>query len=445
MPTSASGLTKPEWLRVSQQEAQERLVGAALPTGDTEAWRYTSLKNFTFDKYSLISDGRKGDQAAYAPPKEVSAVVESADRVLYFYNGVFLPQISRGAQGLTESPSLCVSPLSKALNDSGRSSEIVRFFLDRQANADLGAFGDYNLAHFTEGAFVHIKGSELLKIAVVHLYGNIKDQGAGAIVQAPFSVCPRQVYYFGENTRAEVIELHVAANNISFFVSSASDLILDRAAQVSFGLGQWLGDEAFVVHDVHLKLSREAELEYCNFAVASSPLRNEIICDLLEAGASVKLLSSYAATDKQHIDNSSAIFHRKGETRSEQVVKGVVSGSARAIFSGKLRIEQDAQRSDASQLNQNLLLSSKAEVDTRPQLEVYADDVKAAHGASVGELSADEIFYLESRGIGRDEAKLMLGRGYILDVIGRVGSTFVRQALKSMVERLPAHYFSGGE
>jgi Fe-S cluster assembly protein SufD len=432
MPTSVNSNAEAAWIRTVREAALKRFGHGELPGPKNEAWRYTPIKNFKFENFRSIATEEFAAQSAYKPPKEVLALVDQASHRIYFYNGVLLEHCSNLEENGEE---LSISTVRKMTGNSMWAQK----YLERPGHKNLGVFADHQQANQDDGVVIRFKGSSPKKVAVVNLYGNIK----GVSQQQPFQVCPRHVYFFEENSRVELIELHVAANSLSFFANVASDLILEKNARVSYGLGQWLGEDALAIHDASVELKEGANLEWGQFSVASAPNRNEMHCELLEKGASVQIYASYAATDRQHIDNSSSIFHRQGETRSEQVVKGVVSGRARAVFSGALRIDEDAQKSDASQLNQNLLLTSTAEVDTRPQLEVFADDVKAAHGASVGELSADEIFYLQSRGLPLEMAKLILGRGYILDVVNRLSSDFVKNGLSAMVDRIPAHYFVG--
>jgi Fe-S cluster assembly protein SufD len=166
--------------------------------------------------------------------------------------------------------------------------------------------------------------------------------------------------------------------------------------------------------------------------------RTDLQTQLLETGAEIVLNGLYIADGRQHIDNHTRVEHIAAHTRSEQDYRGVISDRARAVFNGKAKVHKDAQKTDAQQSNRNLLLSGQAEIDTKPELEIYADDVKCSHGATVGQLDEDALFYLLSRGIDRDTAKGLLIFAFVDDVMARIGIDAVRQRLEqAVIGRLP--------
>jgi Fe-S cluster assembly protein SufD len=421
------------WLKNTQAQAAQKALELGLPHSDLEGWKYTSLKKLNIASFRAPT----GDQSGFTVSADILDKFADADYRLYFYNGAFLSSQSK----TNSSEDIMVLPLARALQEKGRVEETVRLFLERAPNPELGGLGEINQSQFREGAFIHLNSKENVRIALVHLYGpelNRRDEHAALI-------CPRHVIYLAQNSVAEIAEVHSATGVAGeCLVNTATDLILDREARGSYAQVFTAGENSSFFSDTQMRVNQGAELQMGNLSFGGRVIRNEIVCDLLEPRAAVKLFSAFATMKDQHIDNSSFIHHIKGETQSRHTVKGVASGHSRAVFSGRLVIDQDAQKSDAAQLNQSLLLSKHAEVDSRPQLEVFADDVKAAHGASVGEISAEEIFYLTSRGIPRDEARHMLGRAYVSAVTDSVESPFLKKVLAQSIQALSEDYFSEG-
>ena len=165
-------------------------------------------------------------------------------------------------------------------------------------------------------------------------------------------------------------------------------------------------------------------------------VRNDLAVNLNEEGAEVRLHGLYVAHGRQHVDNHTQVSHNRPGTTSNECYKGILNGHARAVFRGHILVQPDAQQTDAVQNNHNLLLSPNAEVDTMPQLEIYADDVKCAHGASVGQLEEDAIFYLRSRGVGEMEAKQMLTRAFSAEVLEELEPPPLREYLQDRIDRL---------
>lgn len=413
----------PSWLKDKQSLACEQAARVGLPGKNDESWRYTSLKDFSRTEFSPVSSA----ESAYAVPNDVKVLAAEADHVLYFYNGAYLKAESK-AQTHEE---LLVVPLGRALMSAGRIQELAKFLLERAPSENLKSIGWKNRAHFEQGAFVHLRGqSEApVKVAVIHLYGR-----GNALGPSPFVIYPRNIYSFGPNTQAELFEATIAANNIAFQVNSSTDIILEANSHVSVAQMIWPGEEAYVFNDLYSTVARDADLQLFNLTLSGHLTRNELMLRLTEEGASARVLGLSVGRGKSHIDNSTFICHEKGQTTSEQISKNILRDSARIVFSGRMRIDRDAQKSNARQHCHNLLLSDSAEADARPQLEVFADDVKAVHGATVGQINPEEIFYLRSRGIAGEEAVKMVTRGFQRDLVEKINSRFIRQALHRCLE-----------
>ncbi len=281
---------------------------------------------------------------------------------------------------------------------------------------------------------VRAGGEKPFRVSVVELYGN----QLGAQRQEPFAVSCRHHYHI--QNKAEIIETHIALNEIAFTINNASSFELDEGATADYAQTYWVGDVATVNNKVQSRLRANSQMNGLMLNVGSEQIRNNLNVDLAAQGAKARLQALVLATNEHQIETVSHIRHLAPETKSEQLVKSVINKSARFSFTGHIEIAKKAQKSDASQLSQNLLLSREGTVKTEPQLDVGADDVKATHGATVGQLDESQLFYLTSRGVPRADARNILALAYQRDVLERLNRGFVR----NHIEKIHARFAGGG-
>lgn len=374
------------------------------PTQKDENWRYTSLKKFLKTEYRPLTERSFSD--AFELPKEVSTLVDSSAHLIVFYNGQWVSHLS----ALGEEVSVVEKATLKARAQK------------------LGAFSVLNDRMTPSPYEVKIKKDARLQF--LYLYGNL----SGGETQ-PFVVYLRKSLKVEPKVSVEVLETHIALNNIQFHINSVTDSELGEHSQLESVLQTWLGDHAVAVFEGVSHLVTNSKLRTLAATIGGALVRHQQSVDLSGLGAEVQLDGVYLGYGDHHIDNSTAIRHLVGSTKSDQLYKGILNGRARAVFNGRLNILQDAQKSDAAQLNQTLVLSDFAEMDTKPQLEVDADDVKAAHGASVGRMSEDEMFYLQSRAISKEVAAQMLAKSFIGEVVERLSSGFLKEAVGSLLTK----------
>jgi Fe-S cluster assembly protein SufD len=182
------------------------------------------------------------------------------------------------------------------------------------------------------------------------------------------------------------------------------------------------------------RLRRDSRLHHSAFDLGGGLIRNDVDVDIAEPGASVELYGLYLASGRQHIDNHTRVDHRVGPATSAEEYRGILSDRSRCVFNGKAIVHRGADGTDARQANHNLLLSDKAEIDTKPELEIYADDVKCSHGATVGQLDKTALFYLRSRGLDRDEAAQVLTRAFAATIVGKSTVQAVRSHAESLID-----------
>lgn len=230
----------------------------------------------------------------------------------------------------------------------------------------------------------------------------------------------RIVLEVGPGAELDVIENHLSLSATPSFASVVIELRLARGARVRYLRLQECGEAQILTGRLQISVGQDASLRYTSIDLGGALVRNDVAADLAAPGSDVIVNGLYLATGSQHIDNHIRIDHRVGPARSRAAFRGILHGRSRCVFNSKAIVHKGADGTDAGQSNHNLLLSDKAEIDTKPELEIYADDVKCAHGATVGQLDEAAMFYLRSRGIDEDAASRMLTRAFAASVIGEL-------------------------
>jgi len=232
----------------------------------------------------------------------------------------------------------------------------------------------------------------------------------------------------------------VSVNGGVYFSNAVTELVGEPDASAHHYRLQREGADAFHIGTLAASLGRGCHLTAHAITLSGALVRNDVHVSLDGEGAECVLNGLYLGADKQHIDNSTEIEHAKPRARSLELYKGILGGASHGVFNGKIVVHKDAQKSDARQTNRNLLLSGDAAVNTKPQLEIYADDVKCSHGSSIGQLDPDALFYLRSRGLGPDEARSLLSFAFASDIVGRIKVNPLRERLDDyLAARFPDH------
>jgi Fe-S cluster assembly protein SufD len=255
------------------------------------------------------------------------------------------------------------------------------------------------------------------------------DSSRGATVSHP-----RILIQVCDHARIQIIEHHASAGDGEQFANVVTELEIRNGAEVDFVRIQDRDRRHFQVGKLHVRIARDARLNHAAFDIGGALIRNDITVDIAEPGAAVTLTGLYLASGSQHVDNHTRIDHRVGPATSVEEYRGIATDRSRAVWNGKAIVHKGADGTDARQANHNLLLSEKAEVDTKPELEIYADDVKCSHGATIGQLDESALFYLRSRGLSRAEAAQALTRAFAADVTGSVPVAEARPYIQSLVE-----------
>jgi Fe-S cluster assembly protein SufD len=335
---------------------------------------------------------------------------------LVFVNGYYAPDLS----ALPALPAgVVLGCLAAALDAHG---EQVEAHLGRHARFDDNAFTALNTAFFRDGAFLVLPRNVVLEQPVYLVFLSTAE---GAQVSHT-----RNLVVAGSGSQASLVEAYAGLGDGVYLTSAVNEIVAEDGAILDHCKVQQEGPGAFHFANTQVRQGRSSNFTSTFAGFGGQWVRNEVRAVLDAEGCECTLNGLYQATGRQHVDNHTVIDHAKPHCASHELYKGILDGQAHGVFNGKIFVRQDAQKTDAKQTNQTLLLSDDATINTKPQLEIYADDVKCTHGATVGQLDAEALFYLRTRGIGKDEARSLLTFAFANDVLGRIKVEPLRRRLE---------------
>ncbi|AFY70212.1 Iron-regulated ABC transporter permease protein SufD [Thalassoporum mexicanum PCC 7367] len=429
------------WLQSIRQEAQTLLVDQELPHKKQEEWKYTDLSAVLKRSYVLRKPQECLLDALENPGFEKliagQIVPEAARSLLVFVNGVFSPQLS----GLIDLPEgVIVGSLAQLCADClpEKVQQRLAEFLAELTDAD-DFFANLNAACLSDVAIAYVPKNVVIDQPIQFVYAVTPRSAQTANISVISQ--PRCLVVAETGSSMTLVETYVGEPDRSYLSNSVAEIMVGENAAVNHTKVQWEGHAA--CHISTTAIAQERDSRYtCNAISTGAKISRHNLQVQQWAGQTETHLNGLAYIDGDRLtDTHSAIAHNYAHGSSNQLHKCIVDDRARAIFNGKIQVRQAAQQTDSSQLSRNLLLSDKARVDTKPQLEIVADNVKCAHGATVSQLDADEIFYLQSRGIDAASAANMLTFAFAAEVIQRIPIPRLRQALEKFVlSKTRAHH-----
>jgi len=292
-------------------------------------------------------------------------------------------------------------------------------------NAD--AFSGMNAAFSTDGVFLYVPDNVSVEIPFQLI--DIISADTDLLVNR------RNLFVFGKNARADMVICDHSLNFNKSFTNSFTEIFSEKDAVVNITLIQNSSNNTSKNSSIFLKQKRSSSVSLNTISLHGGLIRNNIFAELAEPFAECNLNGLYLADRMQHIDNYTELIHAAPNCTSNQTYKGILDDDARGVFSGKVFVAKDAQKTQAYQTNNNILLKDTARADAKPQLEIYADDVKCSHGATVGQLDTEALFYLQSRGINYQEARMLLMFSFTADVINRISVEALRDRITNLVEK----------
>lgn len=404
------------WLRELRGRAVEHFGAAGFPTTRDEAWKYTNLAPLLRHRFPLSSVVGNGTVVTEGLlPKELEV-----DR-LVFVNG-------RYRADLSHPPAIANRPIAGSLKEGlERQPGLFEPYLGQVAPIDTHALTALNTASLLDGAYVFLPAGAAVERPIHLVYLATADA---------FSQ-PRTLIVAQAGSRAKIIEQYVGPADARYFTNAVTEVLLERGASIEHYRLQQESSQSFHVNGLYLRQKEKSEFVAHGVDLGGFLVRNDLQVTLNAEAATCALNGLYLVDGRQHIDNHTVIDHAKPRCVSREFYKGVLAGRGRAVFNGRVLVRPEAQQTDAEQVNNNLLLSDDAEIDTKPELEIYADDVKCSHGATVGQLDPDQLFYLRARGVDDLAARDLLTFAFANDVLHRFRLAPLRLALeRSLTARL---------
>jgi Fe-S cluster assembly protein SufD len=395
----------PSWLREPRRSAIARFAERGLPTTRDEEWKYTNLAPLAAMPLDLAADG-----AGEAPTDDalVPFLIGPASwNRLVFVNGRYVAKLST-VRSLPAGGH--VGSLAEALITH---AEVVRPYLATGAGQSDDAFGALNAAFWADGAFVRVPAGTSVEEPIQLLF-------LATPREAPHAEHPRSLIVLEPGSRLVLVESHVALGASAYLTNAVTEVVLRPGADLDHHRIVLEGREAIHVGQTRVREERDSRFASCTVVFGGRLVRNDVSAVLDAEGAECRLSGLFVVGGEQHVDIHTVIDHVAPRATSRQLYKGVLDGTARGVFSGRVVVRPDANGTDAHQTNKNLLLSDGVEVDSKPQLEIFADDVKCSHGAADGQLAADAIFYLKSRGLDEASARTLLTYGFANEVLAQI-------------------------
>ncbi len=411
--------TDPAWVNTLRAESLERFDRLGFPTTHDEDWRFTSVAPIAEGRFELSESAgvvpAAADLAPFQWPGDTTAT-------LVFVNGRYV----EAASAIGSLPrGVFVEPLAQALARPEVEAHLTA------AGGGHHAFTALNSACLADGAFVHVP-KDAVVAAPVHVVF-LTTGGARLMTH------PRVLIVAGVNSHVSVVESYGALGTDAYFTNTVTEIVADEGATVHHYKVQRESVPSFHVSGLYLQTARDATAVCHSISLGGSLVRNDVTAVLDGEGVTCTLNGLYISDGTRLVDNHTTIDHARPNCASREVYKGVLSGRAQAVFNGRIIVRPDAQKTDAKQTNKALLLSENAQINTKPQLEIFANDVKCTHGAAIGQMDDEAIYYLRARGIGLTDARHMLIRAFAGDVLQQMPLEPLRTGLDAeLVRRLPA-------
>jgi len=401
----------PAWTMPLREAARARFAKVGFPTRRDEEWKYTSTMPIVETPFRLAEGGTVS--ADHLAPYGLGDI----DHVqLVFVNGRLVPHLST----LVDLPKgVEVASLSDfaAADADGVKANLAKF-----AKIDDNPFVALNTSVLGDGGYISIPKGVVVETPIHLLFVSTAEDGATVSH-------PRNLIVCGENSQATIVETYVGVGEDVYFTNAVTEFVVAESAVVDHYKVQRESLAAFHVATTQIQLARASNFRSHSISLGGSLVRNDINAVLAAEGIECTLNGLYMARGRQTVDNHTSIDHAMPHCDSHELYKGIIDDNGRGVFNGKIFVREDAQKTDAKQTNQALLLSPEAQVNTKPQLEIYADDVKCTHGATIGQLSDEALFYLRARGIDKDTARNLLTYAFASDVVSRIRIEPIRAQL----------------
>jgi Fe-S cluster assembly protein SufD len=409
--------SQPEWLRHLREDAFARFCEAGFPTTKEEDWRFTNtapIAQLPFAAGELqAAPVRAEDLQPYLLPETSLRMV--------FVNGRFAPELS----SMQLPAGVEAGNLAELI---GKSPKLLEEHLGRYLDTQRDAFASLNTAFFQDGAYLSVAANVTLQTPVHLLFLNTEANG-------PQRIHPRNLIFAGRNSKFGIVEDHLSLGESVAFVNTVTELVAEENATVYHHTLERQNLKSFHISTLRIQHARAANVHAHSVLIGGALVRNNVHPVLAGDGGECVINGLFLGEGTQHIDNYMMVEHASAHCASHQYYNGILDGHAHGVFHGRILVHKDAQRTDAKQTNRNLLLSDDARIDTKPQLEIYADDVKCTHGATIGQIEENALFYLRSRGLDEATAREMLLLAFAGQCMVRIETASIRKHVEKIVRR----------
>lgn len=408
----------PEWVRVARKAGISHFVELSFPTLKDEDWRFTNVAPIAKLPFKPVLEPTHDGVTAEALDHFMFAGL--AGSKLVFVDGHFAPEFSSTVK-LPEGVE--VTNLAEAI---AKNPAQVKPYLFHHARSDESAFTALNTAFFTDGAFIHVPAGQAVPEPIQLLYvSTAKEDGTTAHV--------RNLIVAERDSQVTIVESYVSLSDAAYFTNSVTELVAGENAVVEHLKLQDESQQAFHIGTLAAHFGRASNVVTHSIALGAKLSRTNIHAYLAGEGLECILNGLYLTRGEQLADHYMVVDHAQPHCASHEYFNGILADKSKGVFHGRILVRPDAQKTDAKQTNKNLLLSDNATANTKPQLEIYADDVKCTHGATIGQLNEEAIFYLRIRCIGLETVRRMLIHSFAGEIIDRVRCQPVRDELDKLV------------
>ncbi|MFT4906689.1 MAG: Fe-S cluster assembly protein SufD [Oleispira sp.] len=400
---------------VLNKSGSESFLQQEIPTRKTEAWKFTSLYNFTSNEEGY---GRLAETHNAAGLDAITTIPALNAQRLVFVNGQYSEELSSNES---------ISNVVRFSQANEAQQAIIADNLGTAIEQEKHLFAALNNATTTEGVLVYVGKNEQLKT-------NIQITHITTAQAKPFTVAARLLIVLETGAQATVVE-HFASNDAeqNCFVNAIIEAKVGANARLNHYRLQLMQEGSIQMGGIHVDLDRDANYDSFQLGLGAKIVRNDINVNHNVGGSHCELVGVYLPQNKQLIDFHSNIEHKVANCTTNEVFRGIMADKSKAVFNGRIHIHPDAQKTLAQLSNKNLLLSNDATINTKPELEIYADDVRCAHGATIAQLDEQARFYLRSRGISAAEADVMLSFGFINELLENLELDAVRNLIRPLL------------
>ncbi|MBL7993816.1 Fe-S cluster assembly protein SufD [bacterium] len=400
-----------------RKQALEQFLTLDFPNSKNEDWKYTNIEpilNHTFE-----TSPNKVSNQVKAKSIEAFAIADTSAQ-LVFVDGRFSESLSNIGVMPT---GVTIKNLSDALSEN---NDKIQTAISERLKSNKNIFTALNSAFILDGVYIEIAEHAILEKPIYVLHVSASHETS--LFNQPYNLIT-----VGQNAQVSIVENYASLSDGSVFINSFTDIAVGADAKVDYVKIQQENTKSYHIGSTEIHQHRNSHFTHRLITSGGALVRNVIQVHLDAKGIESTLDGVYLTNGTQHVDNRTIIHHAKPNCNSHELYKGILDGKSSGVFNGKIIVHPDAQKTDAKQSNKNILLSQDAVMNTKPQLEIFADDVKCTHGATIGRLEEESLFYLRSRGIGKEQAKNMLTYAFAGEIISRVGHEPTRTYLDELL------------